>query len=349
MQITETITNRISDISGRSLLVGICGRAGAGKSTLAAKIKGELEAAGIKSISYSGDWRFKLDSQGRKSMMAEKWLSGLDEYLRAINQFNWWDFEKISSDLDLLKSGQKVFLENIYDRETGKKDASLEIQGIKEGVIFYENCILGGVEVLNDLDIVVLLNTPDDVCFSRLLAKDLKRRSFPDMLARQLVTIYSENIFFHLLLEKFQNKLLVCGSDGIIGEFPKISEVSQIPVPLADYKGVVTTKGAVFCNLDGTLVENTSQGGIELIEGSQEKLKELKEKGYYLVLTTSRPYHTIFGILNKLKSQGVAFDQVVSDLPLGSMHLIHNDHDGRTNAVVHPLKTNEGIKNIRID
>jgi uridine kinase len=349
MQIVETIINRISSGQSRPLLVGICGRAGAGKSTLAKKIKEELDKKQIKSISYSGDWRFKLDSQGRKSLINEKWVAGMDEYLRAINQFNWWDFDKIAEDLNLLKSGQRVFLENIYNRETGKKDINLAIEGIKNGVIFYENCILGGINVLEDLDIIILLNTSDDVCFSRLLQKDAQRRSFPDILARQLVTLYSENLFFHLLLEKFQQKLLVCNSDGLIGEFPKINEVSQVPVPAGDYRGVVATKGAVFCDLDGTLIDSSKTNETVLIEGSLEKLKEMKEKGYYLILTTSKPYHKIFSVLNKLKSQGLTFNQVVADLPSGPLHLINDSKEGQEKAFLHHLKSNEGLKNIRID
>jgi len=354
MQITETIINKISAISGRPVMVGICGRAGCGKSTLSEKIKDELGQKGIKSVSYSGDWRFKLDSQGRKIFINEKWLSGLDEYLRAINQFNWWDFEKIYADLDLLKAGSKVFLENIYNRQTGKKDTSLDVQGIKEGVIFYENCILGGADILNNLDIIILLNTPDEVCFARLMEKDSKRRSFPDMLSRQLVTLYSENLFFKLLLEKFPQKLLVCDSGGTVGEFPKISDVTQIPVPVTYQKESAAAKGAIFCDLDGTLIRHVrvpSETGedVEIIEGSSEKIKEFKEKGYYVILTTSRPYYKIFGILNKLKAHGLEFDQIISDLPVGPRHLINDSKGDEIRAVIHPLKRDEGIKNIRID
>jgi uridine kinase len=354
MQITESIISRISGISGRPAVVGVCGRAGGGKSTLAQKIKEELSGRGIESISYSGDWRFKLDSEGRKVLMREKWLSGLDEYLRAVNQFNWWDFEKIYADLNLLKTGSSVFLENAYNRETGQKNLHKEVRGIKSGVIFYENCILGGVDVLDNLDIVILLNTPDNVCFGRLAEKDSKRRTFPDIIARQLITLYSENLFFKSVLEKFPKKLLVCNSEGIIGEFPTISEASQIPVPIGYQKNTSAAKGVIFCDLDGTLVKHVpvpSETGddIEIIEGSSEKIREFKEKGYYLILTTSRPYHKIFGIINKLKLQGLEFDQIISDLPVGLRHLINDSKGDEVRAIVHPLKRDEGIKNIIID
>jgi len=344
----------MSGIKGRPVLVGVCGRAGSGKSTLAKKIKEELEGQGIKSVSYSGDWRFKLDSQGRKMFLDEKWLSGLDEYLRAVNQFNWWDFEKIYADLNLLKAGQSVFLTNAYSRETGRKDLNKEIKGTENGVIFYESCILGGIDILDNLDIIILLNTPDNVCFSRLAEKDSKRRTFPDLLARQLVTLYSENIFLESILDKFSKKLLTCSSDGWIGEFPIIFKVSQIPVPISYQKNTNGTKGTIFCDLDGTLIKHVPVPpevgeDIEIIDGSVEKVKEFKEKGYYLVLTTSRPYHKIFGILGKLKFLGIEFDQVICDLPLGARYLINDSKNEEIRAISHPLKRNEGLKGVKID
>ncbi|MDP2947198.1 MAG: hypothetical protein Q8N88_03715 [Nanoarchaeota archaeon] len=355
MQITESIINRINQFKEQMILVGISGRAGSGKSSIAQKIKEELEDRGIKSIFYSGDWRFRLDSQSRKRFIEEKWLLGLDEYLRAINQFNWWDFEKINEDLTALKKGENVLIKNAYNRETGKKDNDIELLSLKEErVAFYENCILGGSEVLNNLDIIILLNTPDNICLQRLIEKDSKRRTFPEILARELMTLYSENLFLKFLLGKFSQKLLVCDSNGIIGEFPQIAEVSQIPVPASFPKETGTSKGTIFCDLDGVLIKHVpvpSETGeeIEVIEGSAEKLREFKGKGYYLVLVTSRPHYKIFGILNKLKSFGMEFDQVISDLPVGARHLINDSKDQEIRAISYPLKRNKGIRDVRID
>ncbi|MEK9135217.1 MAG: HAD hydrolase family protein [Patescibacteria group bacterium] len=355
MQITESIINRINQLKEQPILVGISGRAGSGKSTIAQKIKEELSNRGINSIFYSGDWRFRLDSQTRKKFIEEKWLTGLDEYLRAINQFNWWDFEKIREDLTAFKKRESILIKNGYDRETGKKDNIIELASLKEGgVIFYENCILGGSEVLSNLDIIILLNTPDNVCFQRLVEKDSKRRTFPEILARELMTFYSENIFFKFLLEKFPQKLLVCDSNGIIGEFLQIAEVSYVPVPIFFPKETKNLKGAIFCDLDGTLIKHVpvpSETGeeIEIIEGSAEKLKEFKEKGYYLILVTSRPHYKTFSILNKLKSFGMEFDQIISDLPVGARHLINDSKDQEVRAVSHSLERNKGIRDVRID
>ena len=91
MQVTEYIVNRFKNFVGKPMLVGVCGRAGSGKTTISNKIADELREAGINSIAYSGDWRFKLDSAGRKIHFQKKWAEGLEPYLLAINQFNWWD------------------------------------------------------------------------------------------------------------------------------------------------------------------------------------------------------------------------------------------------------------------
>ncbi|HID60609.1 MAG TPA: hypothetical protein EYP46_01970, partial [Hadesarchaea archaeon] len=281
--------------------------------------------------------------------------SGLDEYLRAVNQFTWWDFEKICSDLDALSAGKQVEIKNAYNRETGKKDLQVRIYGIKDGVIFYENCILGGVELLERLDIVIMLNDPDEACLHRIIERDAVRRDLPEILARYLITTYSENIFFDILMGKFSQKLLVCSSDGKLGEFPDIQEVSHIPVPIAEVPVARGgCKGTIFVDLDGTLIKHVpvpSDTGedIQILNGSREKLEEFRRKGYYIILATSRPYHKIFGVLNKLKSLGIEFDQVLCDLPVGPRHIINDMKGDEVRTIAHVLRRDEGIKKIKID
>ena len=88
---------------------------------------------------------------------------------------------------------------------------------------------------------------------------------------------------------------------------------------------------------------------MQSIRSAPEKLKEFKEKGYYLIVTTSRPYHKIFGILQKLKDSGIEFDQVISDLPLGPRHLINDSKGDEVRAIIHVLERDKGIKDIHID
>jgi len=352
MQVVEAITNRMEQIKKRPLLVAVCGRAGSGKTTLVRKIAEELS---IPNAFYSGDWRFKLDSEQRKRWLREKWLTGMDEYLRAINQFEWWDFEKIYNDLDILSRGESIVIDGAYDRSTGKKKLKVTVEGVRDGIIFYENCILGGVEILEKLDFIILLNTPEEICFKRIIEKDSDRRTLPEIVARYLITTYSENFFFKLLLDKFSSKLLVCDSDGMLGSFPEIQEVTHIPVPIIDAPAEKRKcKGTIFIDLDGTLIKHVpipSETGedIEILDGTPEKLKEFREKGYYVVLTTSRPHHKIFGILSKLKSLGIVFDQIICDLPVGPRHIINDMKGGEVRSIAHVLKRNEGIRKIKID
>lgn len=352
MQVTESIVNRFKKITKRPVLIGVCGRAGSGKSTLVKKINEELS---VPSVFYSGDWRFKLDSEQRKTWLKEKWRSGLNQYLRAVNQFNWWDFEKIYADLDALASGKPVSIKNAYNRDNGKKNLNVNLSGIRNGVIFYENCILGGVEILEKLDIILIINVPDAISLVRLVEKDSDRRNPPDIIARHLITTYSENLFFKLLLDKFSRKLLVCDSEGKLGGFPAIQEVSQIPVPITDIPTIRgRCKGTIFIDLDGTLIKHVpvpSETGddIEILKGAPEKLKEFREKGYYLILTTSRPHHKTFGIINKLKSLGIEFDQIICDLPVGPRHMINDMKGDEVRTIAHVLKRDEGIKKVKID
>ena len=87
---------------------------------------------------------------------------------------------------------------------------------------------------------------------------------------------------------------------------------------------------------------------MEIIEGSLEKLKEFRDKGYFLILTTSRPQNKVFGVVEKLRSMGLEFDQIVCDLPVGPRHLINDSKDGQVRAIAHALKRDEGIKDIKL-
>lgn len=325
MEITESIINRYESVLGRPMIIGVCGRAGAGKTTITKKIADQLREHGINSIPYSGDWRFKLDSLGRKIHFQQRWEQGLTQYMLAVNQFTWWDFDKIYQDLSELSKSHSLVIEDAYDRETGKKKLRVKIPKIRRGVVFYESNILGGMEILEKLDLIILLNTPDHVCFERMIRKDSDRRSITDVAARNIVTTYSENLFYQMLLDNFHHKIMVCDSDGNLGSFPKISEVTQIPVPITSQATKMHEKGTVVCELDGVLIEEEGVEEIEIKKEVAKRLKELKEQGHHLIVTTSRPYHKVFEITNKLRSQGIEVDRVICDLPLGSRILLNNE------------------------
>jgi uridine kinase len=353
MQITEYILNCFRKSKSQRLVIGITGRAGAGKTTLAQKISQELTLAQIDNVAYSGDWHFILDSKGRKEWLSEKWRAGMDAYLNAMNQFSWWDFKSIFKDITALKNGQGVVIEDAYDRVTGTKTAKIEIDPMERGVIIYENCILGTPEALSSLDMVVLVNTPEHVCLERVLRKDSLRRSVADVATRYLMTTYSENIFLQVLREQFSGRTITCDSDGGFAPFPQINEITHIPVPVHARKPQKLNRGTIFCDLDGTLIKHVpvpsySGDDIELLEGSVEKLKEFREQGYLIVLTTSRSQTNIFGVLERLRSMGVECDQVICDLPIGPRHLINDSKGSEVRAVAHALVRDAGLKDVKI-
>jgi uridine kinase len=353
MQITEYVANRFRHSKRQRLLVGVCGRAGAGKTTLVRKISAELGSAQIENVAYSGDWRFILDSRGRKEWLDEKWRAGMDAYLHAVNQFSWWDFEAIFTDLTAIQNEQTIRIGDAYDRATGTKSANVTLGPVHRGIILYENCILGPLDAIPSLDIIVLLNTSDEVCLERLLRKDAQRRPVADIATRYLMTTYSENIFLRALRERFSARTVACDSDGNLGPFPDICEVTHIPVPIGFRKPHPVKKGTIFCDLDGTVIKHVavpsgSGEDIELLDGSVDKLKEFRLKGYHIVLTTSRSQANIFGVLEKLRLMGLECDQVICDLPVGPRHLINDSKDQEVRAIAHALTRDAGLKAVKI-
>lgn len=357
MRIVDFILSRFKEEhrkrNRKRILVGITGRAGSGKTTLTRRISKELKEKGIESVVYSGDWRFYLDSESRKRWLMERWKSGILQYIYAINQYQWWDFDSIFEELDSMLQGKTTRIHNAYNRKNGVKELNFDIHGIEEGVVIYENSILGGEEHFGKIDAILVVNTPDIVCLERILKKDAGRRSLCEILSRYLITTYSENIFLKELFQKCPDKIVSCDSDGEMGGYPPIQEVNTIPVPILDPKPITMKKGTIFCDLDGTLIRHVpipsvSGDEIEVIPGSAEKLKEFQEKGYMIVLTTSRPQHKVFGIMDKLKEAGLEFDQVICDLPLGPRHLINDTKNDEIRAFAHPVSRDEGITGIHL-
>jgi uridine kinase len=320
MQVTENILSLYKKTTNRSLVIGICGRAGAGKTTLMNKIKDDLKKEGIATVSYSGDWRFRLDSEGRKVMLAGAWKNGLEDYVRAMNQFSWWDFEKTYEDLKQLSIGKPVEIKNAYNRENGKKDLQVNMTGLDHGIIFFENAILGDLNLLGMFDKIVLVNTEDQTCFERLIKKDSKRRSIHEIASRYIITTYSENVFLKFLLDKFHHKTIICDSDGIIGGFPLIDDVKYIPVPLETKNQPKPAQArTIFYDIDGAEDH-------KMDETIKDMMKVKGEDGH-LVLVSSRPFHVLQPILNVMDEKGLTADHVVCDLPMGKRELFLKSKD----------------------
>ena len=198
MELTRYIANRLGNKKDSQLVVGLCGRAGSGKSTFARWLSESLGRTGVECRVYEGDWRFRHDSETRRRKIERHSREGLISYVYAIHQFGWWDFDEIHNDLARLRSGAQLEITDAYNRSTGRRDARIFLPPLDRGVILFENAILGATTILNGLDVIAFLNTPDRVCLERCLDRDGDRRSLPELLARYLVTSYSENLFLHM-------------------------------------------------------------------------------------------------------------------------------------------------------
>ena len=242
MDVTEFLIRRLREAAAEGrprILAGVCGRAGSGKSTLVDRLAGDISARGVPSISYSGDWRFALDSSERKKLLRQRSRGALGDYVRSLNQFTWWDFAKIRKDLIALSSGKQIQLDKVYDRKSGRTERSMSVGPIEKGVILYESAILGGLDCLELLDVVILLNTPDAVCLERTLRRDSGRRSIPEIASRFLITTHSENLFLETL-SRYQAKTVTCDDQGRLGGRLPIASVSDLPIPIDSIKALVS-------------------------------------------------------------------------------------------------------------
>lgn len=203
-------------------LYGITGPAASGKTTLSLHLRDALPVS-----IYSADTRFIGDSQARKALLDYKNSRGLDAYTDAANQFNWWDWDAIYTDLELLKMQQDVVVAAPYNRDTGKHEDDTVISGAAPYRL-YEGAILGPPLVLNLLDKIFFLYTDPKERLNRLLDKDCGRRTFNEILARFLITEYSESHSYDMVFRWYRDKIITVGeTTTLVDRGPHF-----IPVPI---------------------------------------------------------------------------------------------------------------------
>lgn len=183
-------------------IVGITGGAGAGKSTLAQSLARD---GGF--VVYSSDYRFFGDSKYRENLLKNKLGDdarlNLASYIDACNQFNWWNWDAIYQDLVDLINNKTVVIEGAYSRDTGKNDGTIVIQKASPSTgIIYEGAILGPTPILNLLQSIYVLQVSAETRLKRLLFKDADRRTVNNILARFMITNYSEHLYSQSILNK---------------------------------------------------------------------------------------------------------------------------------------------------
>lgn len=182
-------------------LFGITGPAGSGKTHAAAAL-----SVSHRCTFYSADLRFIGDSVERRALLDRKQAKSLVDYQDSANQFNWWDWSAIQRDVNDLMTGSSVIVESPYDRTSGTKGHAIEIKPSK--IILFEGAVLGPPDLVHKFTKVFFLLTPEMERFDRILKKDIQRRSFNDVLARFLITEYSETIYYKNLFSWASEKLI---------------------------------------------------------------------------------------------------------------------------------------------
>lgn len=187
-------------------LYGITGPAGSGKTSA-----GETLSAAHACALYSADFRFIGDSDERRVLLNRKQAKSVADYQDAANQFNWWDWAAIDRDIRNLMSGTGVVVDAPYDRKSGKQTDPIRIA--PANIVLLEGAILGPPQLIDRFTRIFFMHTPQETRFERVLAKDRARRSFSEVLARFLITEYSETIYYRNLFSWAGEKMVFV--DGV--------------------------------------------------------------------------------------------------------------------------------------
>jgi uridine kinase len=206
--------------------IGITGNAGAGKTTLAHSLDNSHF------FTYSTDYRFIGDGVYRKKLLEAKLTKSLDSYIDACNQYNWWNWDAIYTDLQELKAGRQISMPSCYNRDEGETGiATLYAEGRK---IICEGALFGPIVILNQLEHIVFVYVPPKTRLNRLLKKDIDRRSVNEIIARFMITEYSEAIYYRFMFEHCADKItLVDERYNVIGFDPiTMLDTQYIPIPV---------------------------------------------------------------------------------------------------------------------
>lgn len=164
--------------NGNFAIVGITGGAGAGKSHLAKHL-------GFST--YSIDSGFIGNSDFRRKLLQSKKQISQEEYLDAINQYNWWDWDKIESDIRMLM----------------RDNYPLVVEG----------AFLGNPALLELYGAIIFVETDSNLRFNRLVKRDGHKRTYNELMDRWQITGQSEHAYYSMLFATYPEKVYVVDSD----------------------------------------------------------------------------------------------------------------------------------------
>lgn len=159
-------------------IVGITGGAGSGKSYLARHL-------GF--ATFSIDSGFIGDSDFRKQLLQSKRQVSQQDYLDAINQYNWWNWDKIESDI-------RVMMRENYP-------------------LVVEGAFLGNPSILELFGAIIFIQTDDSVRFNRLVKRDGHKRTYNELMDRWQITGQSETAYYTMLFNVYPEKVYIVDVD----------------------------------------------------------------------------------------------------------------------------------------
>jgi len=206
-------------------LFALTGGAGAGKTTMVKRLVAELGCA-----VYHVDWRFLGNSEERLQLLRQKQSVSIESLLDAVNQFNWWDWDAVSKDLCLLTKGQTIQITSPYERALGIKLSKNQVVQPK-GIIVVEGALLGPPPILQLFSQIFCLSIPDEDRLMAMLAKDRSRRTTTEIVARFLITQYSEDLYYSNLYKWYGDRTVWIDREGnLLPRKQKRVEREFIPV-----------------------------------------------------------------------------------------------------------------------
>ena len=111
-----------------------------------------------------------------------------------------------------------------------------------------------------------------------------------------------------------------------------------------------------FFDIDGTIFKYRTFGKYEstnpeLTPGAWEKLREIRDAGHTIVLTTARPESLRLLTVLELEKHVIPYDQLVMGLPRGPRHVI-NDMSLTVpgpRAIAWNVRRDEGLEKIQVE
>lgn len=115
-------------------------------------------------------------------------------------------------------------------------------------------------------------------------------------------------------------------------------------------------KGAIFCDLDGTITEHEDipkyETPLKVLPGAIEKLKQWSSEGHSIILTTSRKSENEKELISALKSANIPYDKLITDIPSGPRYIINDRKPSSIltpHAIAFEIERNKGIADLEID